>query len=83
MMGKMDGGGRKGGGSRREGRRSIAWTMTKRVEDIEATQLSGVARWRETIKSAQLHGFGRWRGKQYSYWLSCTHITLNIPTILP
>jgi hypothetical protein len=33
MMGKTDGGGRTG-----EGRRSIAWTMTKRVEDTEATQ---------------------------------------------
>jgi hypothetical protein len=34
MMGKTD-----GWGCRGEGRRSIAWTMTKRVEDTEATQL--------------------------------------------
>jgi hypothetical protein len=73
----------KGGGRRGEGRRSIAWTMTKRVEDTEATQLSGVARWRETIESTQLRRFARWRGKKYSYWLSCTHVTLKIPTILP
>ena len=31
---------KEGGGRRREGRRSIAWTMTKRVEDTEATQMS-------------------------------------------
>jgi len=83
MMGKTDGGGREGGGRRREGRRSIAWTTTKRVEDTEATQLSGVARWRENIESTHLRGFARWRGKKYSYWLSCTHVTLKIPTILP
>jgi len=40
MMGKTDGGGRKEG-RRGEGRRTIAWTMTKRVEDTKATQLSG------------------------------------------
>ena len=56
------------GGRRREGRRSIAWTMMKRVENKESTQL---------------HGFARWRGKKYSYWLSCTHITPKISTILP
>jgi hypothetical protein len=30
-----------------------------------------------------LHRFGRWRGKKYFYWLSCTHVIQNIPTILP
>jgi hypothetical protein len=50
-----------------EGRRSIVWTMTKRVEDTESTQL---------------HEIARWRGKKYSYWLSCTHVTPKIHTIL-
>jgi len=61
---------------------SIAWTITKRVEDTKATHFGGVVRWRENIKSTQLCGFARWRGKKYSYWLICTHITLTIPTIL-
>jgi len=43
MMGKMDGGGRKGG-RRGEWRRSIAWTMTKRVEYTEVTQLSATCK---------------------------------------
>jgi hypothetical protein len=30
----------------REGRRSIPWTMMKRVQDTESTQLHGIARWR-------------------------------------
>jgi len=24
-----------------------------------------------------------WRGNKYSYWLSCTHVTSKIPTIIP
>jgi len=56
------------GGRRGEERRSIAWAVMKRVGDIESTHLSSLATW--------------W-GKKYTYWLSCTHITLKILTILP
>jgi len=52
MMGKMRGeeGGR---------RRSIAWTIMKRVQDTEGMQLSGVARWWETIATTRLPEFAR------------------------
>jgi hypothetical protein len=49
-------------------RRYIAWTMTKRVEHTESTQLREIARWRQ---------------KKYSYWLSCTHVTPKNPINLP
>jgi hypothetical protein len=45
---------------------TIVWSC-EMEGDIESTQLCGVARWWE---------------KKYSYWLSCTHVTLKIPTIL-
>ena len=64
------------------GRGSIAWTVTYH-STTKATQLSGVARWRENIKYTELRGFARWRGKRYSYLVSCTPVTLIIPTILP
>jgi hypothetical protein len=54
------------GGSSSEGRKSIAWIITKIVEDSEATQFSGVVRWRDNIESTQLRGFARWRGNKYS-----------------
>jgi len=34
-------------------------------------------------KSSQLHEFERWRGKEYSYCLSCTHVTPTISRIVP
>jgi len=71
------------GGARGDGRRFIAWTTMKRVEDTELTHFSGYARWRENIETTPLRGFARWRGKKSSYWLSCTHVTQTIPTILP
>jgi len=71
------------GGRRGKWRRSIECTITKRVEDTEDAQWSGVGRWKENLESTQLRGFAGWRGKKYSYWLSCTHITRKISTILP
>jgi hypothetical protein len=49
MMGKT------GGEQRGKGRRSIAWTVTKRFDDTEGIQLSEVATWSENIKSTRIH----------------------------
>jgi len=47
--------GRIGGEGRSEGRGSITWTIIRSAEDTEATQLSGVVRWRENIESTRIH----------------------------
>jgi len=65
---------------REDRRRSVAQTVMKSVKWTTSTHPCGVVRWRENIKTTQLHGFGKWRSKKYSYWLSCTHATLKIPT---
>lgn len=41
MMGQTDGGGKDGSGRKREWKRSIASTMTKRLEDTDSTPFSG------------------------------------------
>jgi len=75
-----------GGDVRAEGTNSIAWTITKRVEDTEATQLNIIARWRENIKFTRIHTIAwiwEMEGKQL-FLLAELHPRYTIiPTILP